>query len=408
MSLRSKRILLGVTGGVAAFKAVLLLRLLTKAGAEVQVVLSPGAARFIPPLTFEALSGKPCPVDLWESTRGGGEGHIRLAQWADILCVVPAGANFMGQLAQGLCPDLLTTIATATPAPILLAPAMHDEMWRRPSVARVVETLRGDGIDFIGPVAGDLADGSGQGRMVEPEEILEAIDYTLSPKDLINQKIIISAGPTHEPLDPVRYISNHSTGRMGFELARAAASRGADVTLVAGPSALPTPLRVKRIDVLTAADMSDAVLEAFPGADCAIMAAAVADYTPERVAPQKIKKAPGPMAIPLKRTRDILHTLGKGRRPDQRLVGFAMETENLAEGAQEKLKRKGCDMIVANSLKEPGAGFGHSTNKVTFYMNNGDSKHLELMSKRDVADIILNELYPATAQSAGDLGGGDD
>lgn len=390
MTVRGKNILLGVTGGVAAFKAVLLLRLLTRAGAEVRVVLTPSAARFIPALTFEALSGQPVEVDLWASTSGGGERHIQLAQWADLIVVAPATVNFLAEQAHGLCRDLLGVVCMASAAPQLIAPAMHENMWRKPSTQRVIAQLATDGVHQVGPVEGDLATGSGEGRMAEPEVILEAIEAALSPRDLVGRRVLVSAGPTREALDPVRFISNHSSGRMGYAIARAARQRGAAVTLVSGPSALPVPLGVERIPVESAAQMRDALVAAFPGCDAVIMAAAVADYRPAQIAPHKIKKGEGPASLELERTADILAELGR-TRAQQVLVGFAMETRDLVASARRKLSAKGCDLIVANHLLDEGAGFGVETNRVTLVSRSGETP-LPLLSKLEVAERILDEV----------------
>lgn len=400
MDLAKKRILLGVTGGIAAFKAILLLRLLTRAGAEVRVILSENASRFVTPLTFEALSGAPVDSDLWSATHRGGENHVRLAMWADLLVVAPATADFLSGCAHGACDDLLTAVYLSTSRPVVLAPAMHTNMWANASVQRNVLQLQQDGVIIVPPEEGELATGQGMGRMAEPETILEHIQRVLSPQDLRGERLLITAGPTEEYLDPVRFLSNGSTGKMGFALARVAAERGAEVTLVAGPVHLPTPLGVRRINVVSAAEMCEVSLAQFGHCSVAILSAAVADYRPAQVSPHKIKKSGEEISVALVPTTDILKTLGQLRK-GQVLVGFAMETQNLLENAHKKLVSKGCDLLVANSLTEPGAGFGHNTNRVHVLHKSGQVEDLPLMSKEAVASHILDRVAALAAARRG-------
>ena len=400
MDLTKKRVLLGVTGGIAAFKAVLLLRLLTRAGAEVRVILSENAARFVTPLTFEALSGAPVDMDLWSATHRGGENHVRLATWADVLVVSPATADFLSGCAHGACDDLLTAVYLSCSRPIVMAPAMHTHMWAKAAVQRNVLQLQQDGVVIVPPEEGELATGHGMGRMAEPETILGYVQQVLSPRDLRGERVLITAGPTVEHLDPVRFISNGSTGKMGFALAKIAAERGAEVTLVAGPVHLPTPLGVRRLDVVSAAQMSSVTLEHFGACSIAILSAAVADYQPAQVSSHKIKKTGEQVSLELVPTTDILKTLGQIRK-SQVLVGFAMETRDLLENAHKKLVAKGCDLLVANSLTEPGAGFGHDTNRVHILHQTGLIEDLPLMSKDAVAGNILDRVAGLAAARRG-------
>lgn len=389
-----KKILLCVTGGIAAFKAVLLLRLLTKAGAEVRVVMSKSATRFVGPLTFEALCNHPVQTDLWQ-TGGGGESHILLTDWADLVAVVPATANTLARMAQGMADDLIGATLLAARGPVLVAPAMHTRMLNHPATQANLALLRRRGVKLVDPVEGELASGLGAGRMAEPEQIFAAIQSALTVKDLLGLRIVVTAGPTLEALDPVRFISNHSTGKMGYAIARAARLRGADVTLISGPSALKPPAEVETFQVKSAADMYSAVMTAYSSADVIVMSAAVADYTPSIQASEKLKKKDELLSIVLVPTVDILATLGKKRQDEGRgpvLVGFAMETQDLLHHAQEKLERKGCDLIVANNLKEEGAGFAHDTNRVTLVARGGQLEPLPLMSKDEVAWVLLERI----------------
>ncbi len=389
-------VLLCVTGGIAAFKAVQLLRLLTKAGAQVRVVMTEAATRFVGPTTFEALSGRPVATDLFPTSGAGGESHIALTDWADIIVVAPATANALARAALGLAPDLLGCVLLAARCPVVMAPAMHTAMYRHPATRSHLDTLDARGIHLVPVGEGDLASGAGEGRMAEPSQIFETIAGVLSPKDLEGIRVLVTAGPTREPIDPVRHISNRSSGKMGYALARTAARRGARVVLVSGPVALEVPTGVECVSVRTAREMAREVHARYADMDAVVMAAAVADYTPKQVAKHKIKKTGGPMTLELEPTEDILASLGKRRagsgatRPV--LVGFAMETEALEANARAKLARKGCDFIVANDISAPGVGFEYDTNQVTILSSSGQVVPLPLMSKEDVASALLDRV----------------
>lgn len=362
-----KRIVLGVGGGIAAYKSAELIRRLRDQGAEVQVVMTQAGREFITPLTLQALSGHPVHLDLLDPAAEAAMGHIELARWADLVLIAPATADLMARLAQGIANDLLTTLALATDAPLALAPAMNQAMWRDPATQANALLLAERGLSLFGPAEGSQACGDvGPGRMLEPGEIAERVAGSFQGGRLTGRHVLITAGPTQENIDPVRYITNHSSGKMGFALAEAAAEAGARVTLVSGPVHLPTPDRVDRIDVVSARDMLAACEAAMP-CDLLIAAAAVADYRPEVVAPQKLKKDPSSgdgLLLQLVRNPDILATLAQ--RPDRPFsVGFAAETENLLEYATRKLKAKNLDLIVANDVANPGIGFNSEENAVT-------------------------------------------
>lgn len=389
--LEGKRIVLGVTGGIAAYKACELARLFKKAGAEVRVVMTENAAKFVSPLTFETLSGNQVHTDSFE--RAWEIGHIALAKWAELMVIAPATANVMAKISAGICDDLLTTTAMAMPCPVLIAPAMNCVMWRSAANQANVETLRRRGFFFAGPEVGGLACGDADvGRMAEPAEISACADDVLNPKrDFEGRTVLVTAGPTREMLDPVRFLSNRSTGRMGYALAEAAARRGARVVLVSGPVELPAPSGVQLVPVVSTQDMFEAVTENARTADIVIQAAAPADFTPERVAPQKIKKTGADMAVSLVSTPDIARTLGESKRPGQILVAFAAETENALENARGKRMRKNADLIVVNDVTKPGAGFAGDTNIVTVISADGETEY-PVMSKRDVAEAILDQV----------------
>lgn len=362
-----KRIVLGVGGGIAAYKSAELVRRLRDQGAEVRVVMTQGGREFITPLTLQALSGHPVHLDLLDPAAEAAMGHIELARWADLVLIAPATADLMARLAQGVANDLLTTLVLATDAQVALAPAMNQAMWRDPATQVNAELLRSRGLHFFGPAAGSQACGDvGLGRMLEAEELAQRAADCFEFKALTGQHILITAGPTQENIDPVRYITNHSSGKMGFALAEAAAEAGARVTLVTGPVHLPTPDRVSRVDVVSARDMLAACEAAMP-ADILIASAAVADYRPELVAPQKLKKDPTKgdgLLLQLVRNPDILATLSlREDRPFS--VGFAAETENLLEYASRKLKDKNLDLIVANDVANPSIGFNSEENAIT-------------------------------------------
>jgi phosphopantothenoylcysteine decarboxylase/phosphopantothenate--cysteine ligase len=387
------RVLLGVTGGVAAFKAVLLLRELQRAGHQVRVVLTRSAIRFVGEPTFHALCGEAPYRDGWDLERtAGGELHVDLAAWADALVVYPATSNFTGRAAAGLADDLLALVFAAFAGPRLVCPAMHHAMVGQAGHRRAVDALRRDGVAILDPEVGELASGEvGAGRLPEPATALEAVERLLSPQDLSGRRILVTAGPTREPVDAVRFLSNPSTGRMGFAVARIAARRGAEVTLISGPVALADPPGVSVVRVGSAAEMADAVRAAFPSCDAVVMAAAVADATPVAPVGTKLKKGDLPPALPLAPTEDILAGLG-ARKEHRVLVGFAMETGDLVRHAQAKLERKNLDLLVANDLGVEGAGFATETNVVTLLAPGRPPEPLAKMSKDAVASVLLDRL----------------
>ena len=393
---RDRTVILGVGGGIAAYKACEIVRLLVKGGADVRVVMTPNATRFVGPLTFQALSGHPVLVDLLDPASEASYGHLELARRADLLLVAPATANLIARLRAGMGDDAVTTTALACTCPVLLAPAMNTRMWEGAAVQDNMGALRARGVHVVGPSSGELADGDvGEGRLADPPEIAAAAARLLGPRDLTGRRVLVTAGPTREPLDPVRHLSNPSTGRMGFELARAAARRGAEVLLVSGPTSLRDPDGVRVVRVGTAEEMAAAVLGAAGDQDVFVAAAAVSDYRPRDPSPSKKKKADGPETLVLERTRDILATVGErlaGRDRSPVLVGFAAETEEVVQNAREKLRRKRCDLVVANAVGEPGAGFGGDRNRVSIV---GPSRVEEVEgTKGAVADSILDRVVP--------------
>lgn len=393
--LKGKTIILGVSGGIAVYKAVELLRLLTKSGARVHVVMTRSACEFVTPLTFQTLSGQPVHTELFNLYQEQEIGHISLADRADLFILAPATANLVGKIAQGLADDLLTTAVMATKAPVLVAPAMNTNMYENPLYQRNEKILRKAGYHLLEPVCGELACGwTGQGKMPDPQDIIIAAENILATKDLAGCRIIVSAGPTREEIDPVRYLTNHSSGRMGFAIAAAARQRGAQVTLVAGPGQLKPPAGVEVVAVVSAQQMYDAIISRFADAHVVIKAAAVADYRPVLRQQQKMKKKSAEMSLELEKTPDILAELGR-RKDSQFLVGFAAETEKLLENARQKLDSKNLDMIVANDVSVPGAGFDVDTNIVRFLYRDGRVEDLELMSKTDVADQLLDRISSA-------------
>jgi len=392
MNLKKKHIILGVSGGIAAYKSVELLRLLKREGADVRVVMTANAAWFVGPLTFKALSGHPVCSGLFEDHADASIRHIDWAGEADAVIVAPATANIIGKLAGGIADDALSTLLLAVTAPVVVCPSMNTHMYLSRPVQRNLETLKADGRHILDPSAGDLACGTtGPGRLPEPEEILDRLKAVLTPKDLARKRVVVTAGPTHEPLDPVRFISNPSSGKMGYAVARAAEQRGARVTLIAGPNTLADPQNVKLIQVETAREMAEAVFGCLPEADLVVKAAAVSDYRPARAAARKIKKVKKEMTLALERNPDILEELGR-RKKGQVLVGFAAETEKLAANATKKLAAKNLDMIVANLVGKPGSGFGVDTNRVKFFYKNGDKESLPAMEKDAVAHILLDRV----------------
>jgi len=389
----NRRIVLGVTGGIASYKSASLARLLTKAGAEVDVVMTAAAREFVGPVTFEALTGRPVYTALIAA--GHALDHIALARAAHAIVVAPATADFMARSAHGHADDLLTACLLAADAPILLAPAMNDRMWAHRQTARNVSHLRDLGYHVLEPETGDLAAGEGQGpgRMPEPETIFAHVGRLLDGDGLLRgRRLVVTAGPTREPVDPVRFLSNRSSGKMGVALAAAGWRRGADVTLIAGPLAVAPPVGVTVVPVETTADMAAAVAAHLPGADVLVMAAAPADFRPAAVAAQKIKKDAAPDAIPLVATEDVLVATRSLRPPGTIVVGFALETQAALAGGRAKLRRKALDMVVVNDATEPGAGFMSDTNRVSLLVGDAEPEELPVLDKADVADAILDRV----------------
>lgn len=442
--LARRRIVLGVTGSIAAYKSALLVRLLKKAGADVQVLMTEGAARFIAPLTLGTLSEREVLTHIFPEGPGDGDGrwtkHVSLGLWADVLVVAPATAQTLARIANGFCETMLEATALSKRCPMMVCPAMDRDMYRHPATQRNLDRLRADGHIVMPAAHGELASGLvGQGRMPEPEAIVQRIARELegrpyaadrsdhggeiaaprateserdpdsseppenaptsgSSESLDGTHVLVTAGPTEEPIDPVRMLTNASTGTMGFEIARAAARRGATVTLIAGPTDRETPPGVTRVDVRTTEEMNDAVQSRRDTADLVVMAAAVADYTPAHPSSSKKKKADGDFVLHLRRTPDILKTLGEHKRPDQRLVGFALETDDGPGNARRKLRAKNLDWIVLNNPNEEGAGFGTTTNRVTLFHRDGFSETLPVLPKREVAERLLDRVVaPAPA-----------
>ena len=391
-----KRVVLGVSASIAAYKAADLASRLVKSGVEVFPILTASAARFVQPATFRALTHHPCPIDVFEEPYPGEIAHIWLAQNCDLFAIVPASMNVIARLANGLAEDMLTAAAMACTAPILLAPGMNTGMWNNPATQANLAKLRDYGYFFIEPTSGRLACRTeGVGRMADVETIFNAIHEMLARQDSWRGvKVLVTAGPTREPLDPVRYLSNRSSGKMGYALAEAARLRGADVTLISGPTAIAPPGGIKFVRVETATQMRDAVLPSAASADIVFAAAAVADYRPAEIAAQKIKKSPGDSALVLRPNDDILALLGTQKRPGQILVGFAAETENLLVAARRKLDSKRLDWIVANDVTAEGAGFDVDTNIVTVLGKDGEEISLPLRTKREVAEQILEIVRP--------------
>jgi phosphopantothenoylcysteine decarboxylase/phosphopantothenate--cysteine ligase len=403
--LKDRRIVLGITGGIAAYKAADLASKLTQAGARVDVVMTAAATRFIAPLTFQALTGRPVYTDLWTPTPETALPHIALGEAADLVVIAPATADFLAKMAHGLADDLLSTLCLAARAPILVAPAMDVGMWAHPATQENVARLRARGVEIIGPAYGRMASGlEGWGRMVEPAELLGHIRRALGRNGpLAGRRVVVTAGPTYEPIDPVRFVGNRSSGKQGFALAQAALDRGAEVVLIAGPVALETPVGARRIDVGTAAEMAEAVWREAEAADVLLMAAAVADYRPAQSQPFKIKRGEG-LALELIPTVDILAGVAARRASAGKphvIVGFAAETRDLLENARAKLRAKGLDLIVANDVTEPGAGFAVDTNRVTLIDARGRIEPLPLMSKAAVAEAILDRVVALLSATGG-------
>lgn len=391
--LASKHIVLGVTGGIAAYKSVTLLRLLTKAGAEVQVVMTPSAKQFVTPVTFSSLSQKPVVSEFFTANTGEWHSHVDLGLWADAMVIAPATASTIGKMANGVADNMLVTTYLSAKSPVFVAPAMDLDMMAHPSTQRNLELLRSYGNHIIEPASGELASGlTGRGRMEEPENIVAALERFFSPtQDLAGKHVMITAGPTHEPIDPVRFIGNSSSGKMGRALAAEALRRGARVTVISGPVAISYPAGADVVNVTTALEMRDEAVSRFPDADIAVMCAAVADYRPASCADHKIKRSGvDEMTLTLVRNPDIAATLGAMKRPGQRLVGFALETDHAEDNGRGKLASKNLDMIVVNSLEDAGAGFGVDTNRVTMLTADGRRLQGALKSKDGVAADIFD------------------
>ncbi|HUF42569.1 MAG TPA: bifunctional phosphopantothenoylcysteine decarboxylase/phosphopantothenate--cysteine ligase CoaBC [Verrucomicrobiae bacterium] len=387
---KQQSVVVGVTGGIACYKAAELVRLLVKAGFRVQVVMSRGAMEFVAPLTFQTLSGNPVATETFNLTQESQIGHIQLADSADLFVIAPATANFIGKMANGVADDLLTTVILATRAPVLVAPAMNIHMYENPIVQENLRKLRRVGYYLMEPAEGYLACGyEGKGRLPDPEIILEEVHRLLKAKDLTQEKFLVTAGPNREPIDPVRYISNRSSGKMGYALARAALRRGAEVTLVSGPTALTAPPGARLVAVTTAAELRAAVLDEFDRSTAVVMAAAVSDYHAETVAGKKLKRGKEPVVIRLAPNADILKELGE-KKDGKILIGFAAETEDLAANAELKLREKNLDMIVANNVAEAHSGFDGDTNIATIIDRNGAVRALPLMTKDELADRIFD------------------
>ncbi|HEY5590816.1 MAG TPA: bifunctional phosphopantothenoylcysteine decarboxylase/phosphopantothenate--cysteine ligase CoaBC [Paludibacter sp.] len=392
--LQGKQIILGVTGSIAAYKSAQLIRLLVKEGAEVKVIMTPLAKEFITPLTLATLAKSPILVDFFDPTNGNWNSHVDLGLWADAYLIAPATANTIAKMANGIADNLLLTTYLSARCPVFVAPAMDLDMFAHPANQRNLETLKAIGNQIIEPANGVLASGlEGKGRMEEPENIVRFLDNYFSPKLLLGKKILITAGPTYEKIDPVRFVGNYSTGKMGFALAEVCAKQGADVCIIAGPVKMETVHpNIERIDVESAEEMYQAVMNRFYGTDGAILCAAVADFTPIETSQSKLKRENDNLLLELKPTQDIAASLGSMKMENQFLVGFALETNNEEANAQQKLERKNLDFIVLNSLQDDQAGFGYDTNKITILHRTGIKKQFDLKSKNAVAEDIIAEI----------------
>ncbi len=390
--IKGKSIVIGVTGSIAAYKIASLCSMLKKRDANVTVIMTRNATNFINPITFETLTGNKCLVDTFDRNFEFNVEHVELSKAADVFLIAPASANVIAKAAHGIADDMLTTTLLAATCPKIVSPAMNTRMFENPVTQDNIALLKKYGMTVIDPADGYLACGdTGKGKMPEPEVLFEYLECALTTKDLAGKKVLVTAGPTREKIDPVRFISNNSTGKMGYAIAREAFLRGADVTLVSGVTALASPIGVRLVPILSAADMAREVKQYAQDADIIIKSAAVADYRPSVVYEEKVKKKEDEMSIPLEKTEDILAYLGEHRKEGQLLCGFSMETENMLENSKAKLEKKHLDMIVANNLKTAGAGFGTDTNVVTIITKDA-AKECELMSKQDVAGVIFDEL----------------
>lgn len=392
--LAGKKILIAVTGSIAAYKVPLLVRLLVKSGAEVKVIMTPASESFVSRLTLSTLSKNEVLIDLFHE--GTWSNHVMLGRWADLMLIAPLSCNTLGKMVTGQCDNLVLASYLSATCPVMVAPAMDEDMWKHSTTSENIKKIQAHGAKLLPVAYGELASGlTGEGRMAEPEAIITAIEkFFLEGKRLKGTKVLVTAGPTYEAIDPVRFIGNYSSGKMGFAIAGELASRGADVTLVSGPVSLPNVAGIKLIKVTTAEEMYAACMNA-KDFDVAVMAAAVADYTPEQVAPEKIKKSDGGLTLSLKKTKDILASLGSIKTESQLLVGFALETNDEEAHAMEKLKSKNADIIVLNSLQDQGAGFGHDTNKATLYFKDGSKSAFPLQSKKDLAKVITDTIITA-------------
>lgn len=392
--LKGKQIVLGVTGGIAAYKSVELLRLLQKGGADVRVVMTRNAEWFVGRMTFASISGHDVFVDMFGRDADPHMRHINWAQEADAVVVAPATADIIGKLACGIADDALSTFMMVVKAPRLICPSMNTAMFESAAVQRNLQTLRDDGFWVVAPGAGELACGTvGAGRLPEPEVIVQSVTASLMQRDLAGRRVLVTAGPTREPIDPVRFVSNPSSGKMGYAVARSAAARGAQVVLVAGPTGLPDPSGVELCRVSTAKEMAEAVFEAMEDADLVVKVAAVSDYRPVEVSSQKIKKNAEELVLRMEKTGDILEAVGR-RKTRQVLVGFAAETEELEKNARDKLERKNLDLIVGNLIGAPDSGFASETNKMTLFFRDGSVEALPVMEKDQAAHILLDKIVP--------------
>jgi phosphopantothenoylcysteine decarboxylase / phosphopantothenate---cysteine ligase len=390
--LSGKKILLGITGSIAAYKTPILVRQLIKKGAEVKVIMTPAAKDFVSSLTLSTLSHNKVLTDLFDEETWAN--HVMLGRWADLLLIAPLSCNTLSKMAQGQCDNLLLAIYLSATCPVLIAPAMDEDMWHHPASKNNIRIIEEHGCRVMPVGYGELASGLvGEGRMAEPEEIVGFLDqYFVNSGNLTGKKALVTAGPTYEPIDPVRFIGNHSSGKMGYAIAEELAARGANVSLISGPVAFDRPLPgVNVVKVMTAEEMYESCINE-NDYDIAVMAAAVADYTPVTVSDTKIKKTEAGLNLSLKKTKDILKTLGTNKKENQVLVGFALETDNEQENATKKLKDKNADMLILNSLNDEGAGFGYDTNKVTFFFRNGDKKEVALKSKKLLAKDIIDAI----------------
>ena len=390
--LKGKKILLGISGSIAAYKSAILIRLLTKAGAEVKVVMTPASQQFIAPLTLSTLSKHEVLSELSENNSWAN--HVMLGRWADLMLIAPLSCNTLAKMAHGQCDNLLMAVYLSATCPVVVAPAMDEDMWLHPSTKKNIRQIESYGNRVIPVESGELASGlKGEGRMAEPEHILSWLqDYFTKKGRLAGKHVLITAGPTYEAIDPVRFIGNHSTGKMGIALAAECAANGAEVTIVYGPGHESVPAGIKVIRVTTAAEMYDACIKLFPGMDIAIMSAAVADYTIAAPSVHKIKKEQGTPVLELEKTTDILKALGENKKSNQLLAGFALETDNEKENALKKLQSKNADLIILNTLKDPGAGFGYDSNKITIFDRAGNETAFDIKSKAAVAADIVNTI----------------